>query len=264
MHPIIERDVMESGVADLHRQAERDRIARAASRTPRTRQEKRRPNLMLSRRVLDRWYKGPDRLWSTSPRRTLRLDDVRPAPGHSAAARRVIATRRIGAFVALGALLSISAGVVTASPAHARGDGWQVAPAPPAITLPTAFCGFDLQITFPVNREFVKVLKTSDGSMILLATGFASASFTNLETRKTITENTSGPAKFVVSPDGSVTELEKGLNGLVLTPADAARFGLPTVSVTAGARTVSVASDGSITSLSLQGHVLVDVCDALS
>lgn len=229
MHPIIERDVMQARVADLHRQAERDRIARAASRTPRTRQEKRRPNLVLS-----------------------------------AVAWGVIATRRVGVFVALGALLSISAGVVTASPALARGDGRQVVPAPPAITLPAAFCGFGLQITFPASREFVKVLKTSDGSMILLATGFASASFTNLDTGKTLTENTSGPAKFIVSPDGSVTELEKGLNGLVLTPADAARFGLPTVSVTAGARTVSVAPDGSITSLSLQGHVLVDVCAALS
>jgi len=49
MHPIIERDVMHARVADLHHQAERDRIARAASQTPRTRQEKRRPNLMLSR-----------------------------------------------------------------------------------------------------------------------------------------------------------------------------------------------------------------------
>jgi hypothetical protein len=35
MHPIIERDVMHARVADLHRQGERDRIVRAASRTPR-------------------------------------------------------------------------------------------------------------------------------------------------------------------------------------------------------------------------------------
>jgi hypothetical protein len=49
MHPIIERDVMHARVADLHCQAERDRIARAASRIPRTRQQKRRPDLMLRR-----------------------------------------------------------------------------------------------------------------------------------------------------------------------------------------------------------------------
>lgn len=48
MHPIIERDLMRARVADLHRQGERDRIVRA-SRTLRARQEKRRPNLMLSR-----------------------------------------------------------------------------------------------------------------------------------------------------------------------------------------------------------------------
>jgi hypothetical protein len=100
--------------------------------------------------------------------------------------------------------------------------------------------------------------------MITLSTGSLTSSAMNLETGKTITVNTSGPAKVIVSPDGSVTELEKGLNGLVLTPADAVRFGLPAVSVTAGARTVSIAPDGTITSLSLQGHVLVDVCAALS
>jgi hypothetical protein len=172
--------------------------------------------------------------------------------------------RRPAVIVALGALLAMFGGVVTASPALARGDGWQVEPAPPAITLPAAFCGFEVRVTFPVDRESAKILKASDGSMIMLGTGSLTASFTNLETGKTITQNISGPAKFIVSPDGSVTELEKGLNGLVLTPADAARFGLPTVSVTAGARTVSMAPDGSITSLSLQGHVLVDVCAALS
>jgi len=178
----------------------------------------------------------------------------------------VIAMRRLGVIAALGALLSVSGGVVTASPALAdgRAEGWQIVPAPPAITLPAAFCGFEVRITFPVDREFVKILKVSDGSMITLSTGSLTSSATNLGTGKTITVNTSGPAKVIVSPDGSVTELEKGLNGLVLTPADAARFGLPAVSVTAGARTVSIAPDGTITSLSLQGHVLVDVCAALS
>jgi hypothetical protein len=56
----------------------------------------------------------------------------------------------------------------------------------------------------------------------------------------------------------------KGHNAMVLTPADAARFGLPALFVSAGALTESVAADGTITSLSLNGHVLVDVCAALS
>jgi hypothetical protein len=172
--------------------------------------------------------------------------------------------KRAGVIVALGALLSMVAGVVTASPALARGDGWQILPAPPAIILPAAFCGFEIQITFPVDREFAKILNASDGFTTTLVTGSLVASFTNQETGKTITENISGPSKTTVSPDGSMTEAATGLNPIALTPADAARFGLPTFGVTAGARTVSFAPDGSITSLSLHGHVLVDVCAALS
>jgi len=42
------------------------------------------------------------------------------------------------------------------------------------------------------------------------------------------------------------------------------RFGLPGAFVTAGALTASFAPDGSPSSLSLRGHVLVNVCAALS
>ena len=172
--------------------------------------------------------------------------------------------RRAGVIVALGALLSMVAGVVTASPALARGDGWQIQPAPPAIIVPATFCGFEVQSTFPVDREFAKILTASDGFVTTLVTGSLVASATNLETGKTITENISGPSKTILSSDGSMTEAATGLNPIALTPTDAARFGLPTFGVTAGARTVSIAPDGSISSLTLDGHVLVDVCAALN
>jgi hypothetical protein len=175
----------------------------------------------------------------------------------------VIAMRRLGVIVALGALLGMFGAVVTASPALARGPKWQFQPKSPG-TLPAALCGFEVRVTPLVNREFVKILKASDGSMIVLYTGSVKASYTNLETGKTITENISGPSKTIVFPDGSYTALEKGRNELYLPPADAARFGLPTVSVVVGASSRSVAPDGSITSLSLHGHVAVDVCAALS
>jgi len=165
--------------------------------------------------------------------------------------------------VALGALLGMFGGVVTASPALARGPKWQFLPAPP-FTLPAEFCGFQVQVTPQVDKRFEKLLRASDGSMILLHTGFLSVSYTNLETGKTITENVSGPLKITVFPDGSVTLAAKGRSGLFLDPADAQRFGLPTLAVTAGALTGSMAPDGSLTSLSLHGHVLVNVCAALS
>ena len=49
MHPIIERDTMKARVAELHRQAERDRMSHAASRTPHTRRDRRGPKLMPGR-----------------------------------------------------------------------------------------------------------------------------------------------------------------------------------------------------------------------
>ena len=132
------------------------------------------------------------------------------------------------------------------------------------LTLDPSFCGFKVRLTATVNKEFLKVLKTQDGSMTLLITGSGKSTITNLSTGKTITENVSGPSKTTVSADGSFVFAGKGHFIIFLAPADAQRFGLPTVSVTAGALTGSVAADGSITSLSLRGHVLVDVCAALS
>jgi hypothetical protein len=176
----------------------------------------------------------------------------------------VIAMRRLGVIVALGALLGMFGGVATAAPTLAgRGPKWQFQPAGP-FTLPADFCGFQIGVSFPVNQEYGKVLKSSDGSVVTLVTGSLTASVTNLNTGKTITENISGPGKLTTYPDGSFTVAGKGHEAPILTPADAQRFGLPPLSVTAGALTISIAPDGTFTSVSLQGHVLVDVCAALS
>jgi hypothetical protein len=176
-----------------------------------------------------------------------------------------IAMRRIGAIVALGALLGMVGGLATASPALAgRGPKWEIVKIDP-FTLPAEFCGFEVGVNVPVNREYSKELKTPDGVvMATLTTGSLRVSLTNLETGKTITENISGPLKTTVSPDGSAVVAFKGLTAFFLEPAQAQQFGLPIASVTAGALTVSVDPDGIFTSARLQGHVLVDICAALS
>ena len=172
--------------------------------------------------------------------------------------------RRLGVIVALGALLCVLGGVVTASPAVAgRGPKWESLPARP-FTVPTSFCGFKIGVTFPVDKEYAKLLKAADGSMITLVTGSLRFTFTNVSTGKAVTENESGPGKVTTHADGSVSVREQGHTPIILVPADAKRFGLPTVGVTTGALTFSVAADGSITSVSLRGHVLVNVCAALS
>jgi hypothetical protein len=171
--------------------------------------------------------------------------------------------RRLGVIVALGALLCVLGGVVTASPAFGgRGPKWQPPGSAPPFTLPALFCGFKLRVAFPVNHEFTKVLKTADGSMTFLATGANKISFT--ANGKTITADISGPIKFIDFPDGSATFLARGRQFVLLAPADAARFGLPAAFISAGALTETLDAAGNITSLSLDGHVLVDVCAALS
>jgi len=172
--------------------------------------------------------------------------------------------RRFGVVVALGAVLGMFAGVLTASPALAgRGHKWELLQ-PSPFTVPQSFCGFKIRVTFPVAKEYAKLLKASDGSMITLVTGSLRETYTNLSTGKAITENVWGPAELTTHADGSVTAIERGRTGEFLTPAQAQQFGLPTVSVTAGPLTSVIAADGTETSVTLRGHVLVDVCAALS
>lgn len=151
--------------------------------------------------------------------------------------------------------------MVTAAPAFARGPQWELLDAQP---FTTDSCGFEVAVTIPVNASYIKVLTASDGSTVLLETGKLDVSYTNLQTGQTITENESGPGKLTELADGSVALADEGHNGIFLTPADAQQFGLPALSVTAGRLQESIASDGTITSLTLNGTVLVNVCAALS
>src|SRR5690348_1037900 len=174
----------------------------------------------------------------------------------------MIAMRRIALIVAFGALLGLVGGVVTAAPALARGPKWTFLDFGTHFT--ESACGTEIQGTQLVDRVFVKTLKTADGTMISLFTGAAKINFTNPENGKRITVNTSGHFKEIDFPDGSATFLGKGLQPVNLGPTDAERFGLPAFFVSAGALTGTADANGNLTSLSLHGHVLVDLCAALS
>src|SRR5262249_2242701 len=105
----------------------------------------------------------------------------------------VNAMRRLAVIVALGALLGMFAGVATAAPALARGPKWQFnAPPPGPVILPADFCGFQIGVSFPVDKEYFKVLKAADGSMTLLITGSLTLPNTTRSTGKTIPANISG------------------------------------------------------------------------
>jgi hypothetical protein len=77
----------------------------------------------------------------------------------------------------------------------------------------SGYCAFYVELTVPAANEFRKLLKTADGSMTFPATGPVTATFTNLTTRKAITENASRPGKFTVNPDNSLTIFEEGRQG---------------------------------------------------
>jgi hypothetical protein len=67
----------------------------------------------------------------------------------------LIAMRRRAVIAALGALVGMCAGLMTAGPALARGPQWEFQPADP-FTLPADYCGFEIGLSFPVGREYSK------------------------------------------------------------------------------------------------------------
>src|SRR5215470_13734609 len=139
--------------------------------------------------------------------------------------------RRFGVIVALGAMLGMFAGVATASPALAgRGPKWEFQQAPDPFFVDPSYCGFGVEVT-SVSKEFEKILKTQDGAVIFLTTGSFEHSYTNLSTGKTITVNESASGRATVNADGSVTVVGTGVSPNFLNPAEAERFGLPTVAV---------------------------------
>ena len=173
--------------------------------------------------------------------------------------------KRFAATVALGVLLSVFGGAATATPALAgggRGDGWVYQDFGPGFT--TTNCGFLVQATQDVDNVFAKALKAPDGSMILLFTGAAKITFANPANGKSVSTNVSGPATITVNPDGTAIFAMMGPGPVDLTPADAARLGLPALFVFAGKGMATVDAAGNIISASLKGHILVNVCATLS
>jgi hypothetical protein len=128
----------------------------------------------------------------------------------------------------------------------------------------TTNCGFPINATQDVDKVFTKLLKTVGGSTVFLTTGAAKITFMNPANGKSITEVTSGPAKFTVNADGSISFRLTGREPMDLAPADAERFGLPAVFVSSGPITGALDANGNFTSLSVQGHIHVDICAALS
>jgi hypothetical protein len=166
-------------------------------------------------------------------------------------------------IVALGAVLGMLGGLLSASPALAagRGPNWEFL-SPQDSSVPADFCGFEVLISPTASKQFAKELKVTDGSVTILITGTLKVSFTNPSNLKTISENVSSSSTLTFNANGSMTVVNRGRAPLLLSTADAQRLGLPRVSVVAGRLTIS--TDSNETPVFLNGHAVVDVCAALS
>jgi len=178
-------------------------------------------------------------------------------------AEGVIAMRRFAVIVTLGALLSMFGGVVTASPALAggRGGGWQFLDFFPGFD--STNCGFLVHAKQDVDKVFVKELKATDGSSLFLFTGAAKITFSNPANGKSVTVNTSGPAKVTVNADGSSSFRSTGRGPADLSPAEQRLTGLPGMFATAGPVTGTTDANNNLTSLNVN-HIVVNICTALS
>jgi len=164
-------------------------------------------------------------------------------------------------IVALGALLGMLGGAATASPALARGPKWTFNP-PETFTM-DGVCAFPVDVTQTgLDKSFTKGIRAADGSTAMLTNGVRDFTFTNPANGKTITTRDSGSTVATFYPDGSLTAVQHGA-AYVGIVGGAPGSGLPALFESAGKLTLSIDASGNL-SLSLQGHVLVDICAALS
>ena len=121
------------------------------------------------------------------------------------------------------------------------------------------FCSFGVLVETIVNNQVLTTFPPKpNGDIVQLATGALVIRLTNTSTGESITVNISGPGRFTIHPDGSVTLEATGRWFLGLI--ENAPF---TAFISSGRVVVSFAPDAPPTLVSQSGHV-EDVCALLS
>jgi hypothetical protein len=129
------------------------------------------------------------------------------------------------------------------------------------------YCPFDVEIVYVSNQQ---PRPGPDGTIF---TGKATATVTNLDTKKTLTYNVSGPGKTTNNPDGTFSLVAGGPNLLWTTVANSYP-GVPQIAYSTGRVQFTLTppaapgsppedSFGKTTSYSLNG-ARTDVCAALA
>ena len=121
------------------------------------------------------------------------------------------------------------------------------------------FCSFGVLAENVVNKQVLKTFPPErNGDIVQIATGAFVTRLTNTSTGKSITVNTSGPGRFTIHPDGSVTLEASGR--WFFAAIENAPF---SAFISSGRAVLSIAPDGLATLVSQSGHV-EDACALLS
>ena len=127
---------------------------------------------------------------------------------------------------------------------------------PEGILLPGGvFCDFDLFAEATKNTEVAKTFPAdADGNVLQIVTGQLWVRLTNESTGESVVVNISGPTRYTIGPDGTITAAQLGRSVAV---AEGGFF------VYSGRVIQIIYPDGSSTIISTQGTSL-DVCALLS
>jgi hypothetical protein len=155
----------------------------------------------------------------------------------------------LAALVVLGALAGTASG---------RGGDWQLVQATPY----DAACGATtVHVTFPVNKEYYRVVETlPDGTIQYQITGSLFVTYST-DAGASVTVNASGPGTQFAFPNGDFEAPFTGLNSFTLSAAQAATLGVPQISVSAGPIDVTSHPDGTVSGH--LGNIIENVCAEL-
>jgi hypothetical protein len=150
--------------------------------------------------------------------------------------------------------------LVPAGAASARGGGWVRWQAPTGVV---GFCGeTPVQVTFPVNREFVRELPLQPGTTDIQE--FTGALFVRYTTDSgaSVLVNASGPGVTTMYANGDLEIRSRGHYNFGVTPEQAAQLGVPQIFTTSGLIDYVIHPDGSMTPIQVPQE-LTDECAAL-
>jgi hypothetical protein len=185
--------------------------------------------------------------------------DDRQLRSHLRRGSRVL---RLTGALAVAATVGIVSG---SSTALANSDPHRTYGYIPPTALPAGYCSFQVDATFPVNKEYVTTTTLPDGSIETKTTGSLTNTLTNDATGASITLNISGPGTTIVSADGTTENIDY-LGQTLFFGTNLTSYGFPSnVLLTSGLveTTIDVANDALI-SLQRAPHVDLDICAALS